>query len=91
MKPGQELSVEDLQNIKNPIIFYRDSGNESILKIRILYPLGKCEYMWVDPQLRGFRTSCFQSSTLALTVKAMVAYDPQYCIDIKYILIDELD
>lgn len=89
MNSKQKLSIEDLKCIKNPIIFCRYSDDDYMIKIRILYPSGECEYMWLEPYMGGFRRSCFAYNTLDATINAMIDYDCD-CFT-EYILIDELD
>lgn len=77
-------TYNDLLKIKKPVLIevYSLYNKRRVVKYRILYPNGRCEYVYVDNVL--FQRSCFSKNDLKKTVKAMISWDlPNRKIKIK--------
>lgn len=72
-----------LLKIKKPVLIeiYSKFHKNEVIKYRILYPSGKCEYTNVFEDC--FKLSCFSQYDLNKTVEAMKAWDHGRKIKIK--------
>lgn len=68
---------DKLLKIKKPVLIevYSMVYRKRVIKYRILYPNGKCEYVVIICKIDRFRESCFSKDSLEETVKSMKEWD----------------